>query len=321
MPKTILSLTPIFLSKIWGWEKWHLSCFQGKGSFVANDEKGERVNALLSEHLLKAGYGPEQIKRFPLLIKTIRADSPLSLQVHPDDQRAELKGSLGKSECWYILEAAEESFVHLNFKKKVALGEVKKHIEDNSLEEIMQRVKVEAGDLIYLPAGTVHAIGSGITLLEVQQNSDITYRLYDYGRGRELHLQEGLEAIDYGSSNKKIIKKKFTRFQSPYFELERKSLKAGEVIVKKVTHSFMACFVLEGRLMVSENEASGNEASGNGASGKEKFSLEKPLSFEKDDLAMVLAGKNEITFKAGGMKKGEASFIFIYPPAGEPLSV
>jgi mannose-6-phosphate isomerase len=129
----------------------------------------------------------------PLLVKYIFTSEKLSVQVHPDDAQAKARGlARGKSECWYILEAEPGATLGLGLREPVSADELSDAAVNGSLEELMDWKAVKAGDFFYVPAGTIHAIGAGITLLELQQNSDVTYRLYDYGRPRELHLDDAL---------------------------------------------------------------------------------------------------------------------------------
>ena len=129
----------------------------------------------------------------PLLLKYIFTSEKLSIQVHPDNQQARVHGLLGgKSECWYIVEAEKDAVVGLGLRERIDSSTLREAALDGSIEVLMDWKPVKAGDFFYVPGGTIHAIGSGITLLEFQQNADVTYRLYDYGRPRELHLEEAL---------------------------------------------------------------------------------------------------------------------------------
>lgn len=133
---------------------------------------------------------PEQL---PLLAKYIFTSERLSIQVHPNDQQALERGlPRGKSECWYILEAEPDASLGLGLKRSATKDELRSAALDGSIEELMDWRPVRAGDAFMVPSGTVHAIGGGISLIEFQQNADVTYRLYDYGRPRELHLKDGV---------------------------------------------------------------------------------------------------------------------------------
>jgi mannose-6-phosphate isomerase len=129
----------------------------------------------------------------PLLAKYIFTSERLSIQVHPDDEQARARGlKQGKSECWYILDAEPGATLGLGLKRQLDREQLRGAALDGSIEELMDWRPVQAGDFIFVPSGTIHAIGAGISLLEFQQNSDLTYRLYDYGRPRELHLDDGV---------------------------------------------------------------------------------------------------------------------------------
>jgi mannose-6-phosphate isomerase len=163
----------------------------------------ELDSRLLGERVI-ARFG----HRFPLLAKFLDANAKLSVQVHPDDTYARLheQGKLGKTEFWYILDAAPGASIIHGFKAATSQEEVRKAILDLTLENLLQEVHVSAGDIIFVPAGTVHAIGKGVLLYELQEYSDLTYRLYDYGRltsaglPRELHIERSLAVSHYDRS-------------------------------------------------------------------------------------------------------------------------
>src|SRR5271165_4678522 len=143
--------------------------------------------------------------RFPLLVKFLFPGDKLSVQVHPDDETARAIGQpCGKTECWYVLRAEPGAQVALGLKPGVTLEEFRRAIEQTRAEELLNWVDVFAEDMIYVSAGTVHTIGGGMVLVETQQTSDITYRLYDYGRPRELHLEQGLAAIKLQTNAGKV---------------------------------------------------------------------------------------------------------------------
>lgn len=173
----MLKLNAIKSEKIWGYELWIASthpngCQDDFKSFCGGD--------------------------YPLLVKVIQADDTLSIQVHPDDAWAvklEGEGNRGKTECWYVLDAAPDAKIVYGIKEGFSNEVLAKAISENSLEEYLEFVNVKPGDFIFIPAGTVHAIGAGLRLMEVQQSCDLTYRLYDWGRGREVHIEKGLAVI------------------------------------------------------------------------------------------------------------------------------
>ena len=136
----------------------------------------------------------------PLLAKYIFTSERLSIQVHPNEEQAHTRGlAHGKNECWYILEAEPDSTIGLGLTRDVTAGELRASALDGSIEGLIDWKPVARGDFLYVPAGTVHAIGAGISLLEFQQNVDVTYRLYDYGRPRELHLDDAVSVSRRGA--------------------------------------------------------------------------------------------------------------------------
>ncbi len=162
----------------------------------------------------------------PLLIKVIFAREKLSVQLHPDDRLAQKYGEpRGKTECWYALAAEAGAQVAAGLKAGVTMDEVKAGIEGGTLEKDLKMLSVRAGDMIYVDAGTVHAIWPGSVLLETQQNCDLTYRMYDYGRGRELHIEKSLEAARLktkaGKVAPRIIEDRTILVESQYFCVER----------------------------------------------------------------------------------------------------
>jgi len=136
---------------------------------------------------------------YPVLVKFIFTSERLSVQVHPDDAYAQRhEQSSGKSEMWHILDAQPGAAIAVGFREQVSPDRLTKAIDDGSIERMLNWVPVAPGQTFYMPAGVVHAIGEGVTLCEIQQNSDITYRLFDYGRGRELHVAKALDVLESG---------------------------------------------------------------------------------------------------------------------------
>jgi mannose-6-phosphate isomerase len=163
---------------------------------------------------------------FPLLIKLLFPHEKLSVQVHPDDALAHTLGQpRGKTECWYVLSADPGASVMVGFAEQMSPAQVREAIAAGTLEQKLRSIPVKAGDMVYIPAGTVHAIGPGMMLLEVQQTSDITYRLFDYGRQRELHIEDGLAATKTSTEAGVVAPVQmagFTRLiASPYFVIDR----------------------------------------------------------------------------------------------------
>ena len=169
----------------------------------------------------------EAVGKFPLLVKMLFPQDKLSVQVHPDDAHAARLGAVteAKTECWYILQAEPGATVALGLKPGVDVEAVRAAIEGGTLESLVENVPVAAGDMVYVPAGTIHAIGPGVVILEIQQNSDTTYRLYDYGRPRELHLEKGARVLklttDAGLVTAKAVEGGVELIRVPHFTVER----------------------------------------------------------------------------------------------------
>jgi len=193
---------------------------------VANGPfSGKTLGELAKEYgrALVGKAGPET-KRFPLLVKFLFPADKLSVQLHPDDEAAQRAGQpCGKTECWYVLDAKPGAQLALGLKPGTSLEEFGAAISTTRAEELLNWIEVEAGDMIYVPAGTVHTIGGGMVLIETQQTCDITYRLYDYGRQRELHLKEGLAAIKLETNAGKVVRDANSDYlvRSPFFQVER----------------------------------------------------------------------------------------------------
>jgi len=189
-------------------ESWELSGVPGDVSVVSNGFlKGNSLNELLEVYMSELvgdmvfeKFGTE----FPLLIKFIDANDVLSIQVHPDDELArERHNSFGKTEMWYVMQADKGARLISGFRKDTSKDEYLKALESKNLDDLLASHEVSPGDVFFIPAGRVHAIGKGILLAEIQQTSDVTYRIYDFdrrddqGNSRELHTSQALDAIDF----------------------------------------------------------------------------------------------------------------------------
>lgn len=189
-------------------ESWEISHVEGNVSVVDNGSlAGKSLDELIQTYGAEL-MGKKVIDRFgnvfPLLIKFIDACDNLSIQVHPDDELARKRhNSFGKTEMWYVVKAAEGASLYSGFSKQIDAEEYVKRVENNTIMDVLQRYEVKSGDVFFLPAGRVHAIGAGCFVAEIQQTSNITYRIYDYdrrdanGNGRELHTELAKDAIDY----------------------------------------------------------------------------------------------------------------------------
>ncbi len=203
-------------------------------------ETGTLIGQTLAQATTEAcdsilGEGSES--EFPLLVKLLFPSEKLSVQVHPDDAMAQEMGQpRGKTECWYVLEAETGATIALGLREGVTAEAVRTAVDGvhrvgMTLEDLLEWVPVTVGEMIFVDAGTVHAIGPGVVLLETQQTSDTTYRLYDYGRGRELHLELGLRALKLQTAAGKVQSRAmagFTRLiEQKYFVVDRYDVAAG----------------------------------------------------------------------------------------------
>lgn len=221
-----LKFEPLYKYRLWGGEKlktqlnkeytessigesWEISDVKGDETQVLNGElKGKTLKELINT--FKGDFVGDAVynafgEDFPLLIKFIDAKTPLSIQVHPSNELAkERHNSFGKNEMWYVMQADENAELIVGFEKEIDKTEYQKHLEDDTILNVMHHETVAKGDTFYIPTGRIHAIGSGVLLAEIQQTSDVTYRIYDYkrvdattGKERELHNDQALDAIDF----------------------------------------------------------------------------------------------------------------------------
>lgn len=220
-----IKFEPVFKEKVWGGNKlakylskdvsmdvkvgesWEIACHREGTSKIRNGEyKGLTLEELIKHYGdIVFGKSIEKITdRFPLLIKFIDANDKLSVQVHPDDEYAmKFEDDFGKTEMWYIVDAEPGAKLVYGLKKGITKEDFIKAIENNDFDEILREIEVKKGDVVFIPAGTIHAIGKGILIAEIQQSSDITYRVYDWnrvgldGKPRELHIEKALDVINF----------------------------------------------------------------------------------------------------------------------------
>ena len=223
----IIKLKPAVKDYIWGgvkmktvWGKqsdlekiaecWELSCHPDGMSVIQNGEfKGKTFPEYLEKHGKNAlGTNCEKFEDFPVLIKLLDAQDNLSIQVHPDDEYAlENEKQYGKTEMWYIADCEPDAFIYYGFSKNITSDEYKNRIQNNTLTDVLNKVYVKKGDSFFIKAGTIHAIGAGCTIAEIQQSSNVTYRVYDYGRlgvdgkPRDLHVKQALEVTSLTAVN------------------------------------------------------------------------------------------------------------------------
>jgi mannose-6-phosphate isomerase len=218
---------------------------------------------------LSSTYGRELIgeaardpHRFPLLLKFLFPHDKLSVQVHPDDHAAQRVGEpWGKTECWYVAHATPDAQIALGLKQGITVSEFKQAIADRRAEELLNWIGVTRGEMIYVAGGTVHTLGPGSVMVETQQQSDTTYRLYDYGRPRELHLQQGLAAVKETVNSGKVARpasqplnggsRRSELISAPYFQVEHYELNSAHVFRKPPVKSSVQILVaLEGRSII-----------------------------------------------------------------------
>src|SRR6266700_3491605 len=229
-------LSPIYPNHKFA-EKIGEAWLSGDECKVANGPlTGKTLAQLCDQHQGElVGEAARDPKRFPLLLKFLFPHEKLSVQVHPDDAQALRVGQpWGKTECWYVVHAKPGSQIALGLKPDVNAAALERAIHENRAEEVLNWVNVYAGDMIYVAGGTVHTLGPGSIIVETQQQSDTTYRLYDYGRPRELHLELGLAAVKEKVASGKVIKpapvelngnKRGSLIAAPYFSVDMFELK------------------------------------------------------------------------------------------------
>ena len=202
---------PYVSEKVWGYERWIASAL-AVGNSVA-DKDSEPIYAGRTLGDITGGD-------FQLLVKLIQANDTLSVQVHPDDEYARrVENTYGKTECWYILDAVPGATLVCGLNKEYSRAELEAALKNGTLADCLKYVPVSKGDFVFIPAGTVHAIQGGLRLLEVQEPSDITYRLYDWGRPREIHVAKALEVTK--CSAPEPVRNFSGVFSCDYFRLEK----------------------------------------------------------------------------------------------------
>lgn len=278
----ILKLKPSCKNYLWGGERlkteyhkqyegdklaetWELSCHVDGKSLI---QEGEFAGKSLQEYIewegkKVLGKNCMEFQNFPVLIKFIDAKENLSIQVHPTDAYAlEKEGQYGKTEMWYIVDCEKDACLYYGFSKKISKEELRQRIQNETILEVLNRVPVRKGDVFFIEAGTVHAIGKGIVIAEIQQNSNVTYRVYDYGRvgadgkKRDLHIEKALEVVN---RNPKIRSESFDPHlgRCRYFSVDKlvldgKMLQKVEGVVDEA--SFLHLLILEGSGMICNGE-------------------------------------------------------------------
>jgi mannose-6-phosphate isomerase len=285
-----LKFTPISKYRIWGGEKlntelnknfnaenngesWEISDVEGDETKTANGALiGKTLKELINEY--KGDFVGNAVyekfgNEFPLLIKFIDAKTPLSIQVHPSDEIAKQRhNSFGKNEMWYVMQADENAELIVGFESKLNKSSYQEYLETDKVLEVMHHETVQKGDTFYIPTGRVHAIGAGVLLAEIQQTSDITYRIYDYdrvdiqtGKKRDLHNDLALDVIDFEVQDyyKTDYLKEFNTSNklvySPYFKTNYLKVRGSLPKDYATIDSFVIYICVSGLIKIIENEA------------------------------------------------------------------
>lgn len=320
-----LKFNPILKSIVWGGEKmrqykgidtdqknigesWELSGVAGNESVVANGEFAGRTitelirefgSELLGRHVYET-YG----EKFPLLIKFIDARDDLSIQVHPDDTLAAARhnGSMGKTEMWYVVDADKDAHLMSGLSTEITPEEYVSRVENNTITDVLCDYKVQPGDVFFLPAGRIHSIGRGCFIAEIQQTSDITYRIYDFGRlgldgkPRQLHTELAKDAIDYSvsedyrTSYEKVANEDTPLVECEYFKTHLLDLTEPVLVEVRSKDSFMIVICLEGE-------------------GKLKGSNGNTVSLKQGETVLVPALITEVTFAPENKMKVLTSWL------------
>lgn len=246
-------------------ESWELSAMPGRESVVAEGQEAGMTLTQLVRHYREQLVGEHVYRRygylFPLLIKFIDARRDLSIQVHPDEKMARQRhGSIGKNEMWYILQADEHALIRSGFNRQLTVEQFNQCLADGSILDVINATYSKPGDVFYIPAGQIHTIGAGNMLVEIQQSSDVTYRVWDFnrydkdGKLRPLHVQEAREALDFNARNGQVMDKPnlgngLTQLvSSEHFEVHHLDVTDHYTMLMTPPHSFVALVCIQGEL-------------------------------------------------------------------------
>ncbi len=285
----IMKLKPAFKDYLWGGtalrdkynmesdmtplsEAWVLSCHKNGLSIVSN---GEFAGLTLADAIEKSnedilGKNCEKFERFPVLVKFIDAMQNLSLQVHPDDKYAlENEHEYGKTEVWYVVDCSDDAYIYYGFNKKIDKDEYRRRIADGTILEVINKVPAKKGDFFFIDSGTVHAIGAGILVAEIQQNSDTTYRIYDFGRvgvdgkPREIHIEQSIAVSKLCEPEKPVLHTdtltgSHTLTTCKYFSVDKHNV-SGEITLNVTDESFSSLVCTEGCVTVNDTALNAGE--------------------------------------------------------------
>lgn len=279
-----LKFKPLYKQRIWGGqllkqmgkrlpkdekigESWEISGVEGDVSVVKNGAlKGNSLQDLIEtymDEILGEKAFEKYSTEFPILIKLIDAQDNLSIQVHPDDELAKKRhNAYGKTEMWYVIDHEPGAKLMVGFNQKVDKDIYKKYLDEGRLDDLLTKYEVKKGDTFFIPAGTIHAIGKGILVAEIQQTSDITYRVFDYnridkdGKPRQLHTELALDAINFNAGNQYLIKREPVDNESinlvhcKYFDTNLLKVKGSTEKRFEIFDTFVTYVCIEGSLNV-----------------------------------------------------------------------
>ncbi len=284
-----LTFKPILKERVWGGrnlerlyhkplppdvpigESWEISDRPGDASVVANGPlAGRDLRWLMENHATELlGGQHKKTDRFPLLIKILDAQEKLSLQVHPPADKAAQLGGEPKTEFWYVADATPEAELFVGLKQGVTRAEFERKIKDGTVADCFHRIAVQKGDAMFLPSGRVHALGGGNVIFEIQQNSDTTYRVFDWnrvgldGKPRELHVAQSLASINFNDFEPRLIESMYSRnavlkvrylVDDPLFRIDACQVKRGERFHLR-SDGLQIIGLLRGRLEIGHNES------------------------------------------------------------------
>lgn len=302
-----VKLTPIIKDYIWGGRKlidnfgkhttleraaesWELSTHPDGASIIADGAfQGKTLPEYISENGIDIiGENAKAFDFFPILIKLIDAKENLSIQVHPDDEYAlRHEGEYGKTEMWYIADCSDSAFLYYGLNRTVTKEEFLKRISDNTVLDILNKVPVHKGDLFFIPAGTIHAICGGIVICEIQQNSNTTYRVYDYnrigadGKARPLHVDKAAEVSILSPSPEYIRPNKNTLASCKYFTVKHLAC-INKLMLDANEKCFQSIIVLDGHGSLTFNDKEMELCKGDSIfvpAQKSKYTLEGNFEF------------------------------------------
>ena len=291
-----LQFSALLKERLWGSESWEISAVEGDVSKVANGFLKGNSLAELVEVYMGDLVGDKVFSRFgeefPMLIKFIDARDRLSVQVHPSDELAAARhGAFGKTEMWVILQSGPDAKLFIGFKEGVTREMYVDAVADGSVGELLNEVPVQPGDAFFIPAGTVHAIGEGIVLAEVQQTSDLTYRIFDWnrvdekGNPRQLHTELALDAIDFAAPVRRVTQRPpageaALLVESPYFTTNLVDVagRAERSLSSRDSFTIYICMAGEVRLTAPGGE----------------------VTLKTDSVVLIPADQDEITLEGSG---------------------